>query len=393
MQKIHQKKSDLHLYYLPPVKQDSTFNWITVLCEELEKRKNIKINLLNDTWISIPPWKIWSNFFKSKVVKKNGKVFFYELLPFRRFLLITKSNFFLNFCMLKVKRIFFKKISNTVLISAVFNRVTTLAANSLNPSLILTDACDYLDINQFNYSRQLSSATLTNSLPLYNYHKKIGRTYLISAGYYKKNDIFLLNKNFKYRSKTVVFIGTLDRATDFYLIEFSMKELKNFQFRFYFFSRLKGYEKHINAEDIKKNKHANDLWKKIQKMSNYWGKVVVNQSELSKISIEGSVGIIPYNQNNSFNKFRHPIKFYNYKALGLPIVSVVLESISLYSSERCKFTNDYRKFTSYISSLSLISITKKQKDEDLLLAHKHTVEKKCDDVVAIVNKELLFLNQ
>lgn len=74
------------------------------------------------------------------------------------------------------------------------------------------------------------------------------------------------------------------------------------------------------------------------------------------------IGWIPYNIDLRFNHYSHPTKFFEYCALGLPVLTTPLLSLQEYKNNLFFFSNQlsFKKQISIITSKNQAKISKQQ---------------------------------
>jgi hypothetical protein len=363
------------LIYVPFIPQSQTINWIDRCVNQLNK-KNIQASILD---LSDQYWpKFYTHFFQ----KKLHKYIFLKYIPLIHKNFSSRANLILNSLIFsisnKVKR------RKTVVISSIFNNQLIDFIAFSNPNLVIGDACDYLNKEATIAMQKNSHIIVTNSKPILTLHQKNhSDVRLISAGYFSKNEVKRIRENCTFREKTIIFIGTIDWRLDIEFVIQVMKKLPKYKFVFYYtetFS-ISGSKKTHTA---KKNLKAKKLWKKLTQQSNFQGIKIVSQQDLSKEKIKAAVGIIAYTSKGLFNRYCHPIKFYNYLALGIHIVSKPLKSVSEYNLSYVSFTDDVDDYCKEIEFFSKSKLSLVQQKEAFNLSLTQTIDKKTEDLRKIV---------
>ena len=233
---------------------------------------------------------------------------------------------------------------------------------------------------------KITDFTLANSFLLEKEQKIYNKTHRVSPGYFSIKNILDLKKNYTYEEDKIIFIGTIDWRMDFDLLEYVIDELSDKTFLFYYKEVFDSFQSQKKIKSL--NKIGLSKWKKIKSKKNVNLIEVSNQDELAKQKIHGSLGIMPYYMNDIFNKYCHPIKFYNYFALGIPIVSVKIPNILHYQSEYVKFVDNKKEFAKEVRRLLNKKVSKKNSKWMYKQALDQTFERKTKQIEELVGKNL-----
>ena len=187
-----------------------------------------------------------------------------------------------------------------------------------------------------------------NSKQMLRVIKKINKnSHLISAAYH--NYSYPSNKETKRIAKTVVFYGGISHRINYEWLYEAVSKLSDVKFFFIGQKYLGKY--YVNEQD----ERCEQLWKKIKEYKNvyYWpGKIdpEMAQALLSTFSL----GIIPYDVNDSFNFNSHPMKLYDYLASNIPVLSSQIPSIMEYKNNHLPiyYAKDSVEFIKKIKSIS-----------------------------------------
>jgi hypothetical protein len=379
--------STTRIIYIPSFHQNQDTDWISSVSDDLKKYGFKSIEMLNPSysWELYSKRQIW-NVKKWKTKLGENNFIFWEFFPFRRFKVIREMNLLANTFLRQLVKLVRDPSERLVVICGFFFSEGIDVLKILKPEMIIADACDYWPKAEVQFSHSFSDATVTNSLPIYEQHEKFGNTSLISSGYFTQSQIESTRSQFRYKKKTVVFIGTINWRINFDLLEYCMNNLPDHQFRFYYIPH---YDDEFTEKRLKiRDKKAKSRWMKLTKKPNFWGKIIYTQSQLASISIEGSVGILPYSKDTLFNRYCHPIKFYNYLALGIGVVGVNLKSLEEYKSDYIYFTDDKRIFCERIKNICNKPQSKNFTKTAWELALSQTVENKSRSLFEIIKEKL-----
>jgi hypothetical protein len=375
-------KSEVEVLYVPFITQSQTINWIS-RCVDVFNDKGISAKLLDLYKIN------WEGIFPHFFEDKNENILKYtKYIAFIRFSFIYRANVKLNLFFYFLKNFLSQK--RIVLISSVFDQNFIQIIHFVRPSLVIGDACDYFQLNLIKSMYDYCDVILTNSAPIQSIHqKKHKKTKLISAGYFLEKELIQQSQHTSFKPKTVIFIGTIDWRLDMKFIVKVMKKLRDHTFIFYSIE-VDYFSKNNSSTINQKNKVAQKLWGEVSKQPNFLQVKIKSQEELSKIHIEASVGIIAYTGSSLFNRYCHPIKFYNYLAMGLPVVSKPIKSISRYQSDYISFEGDLNAFCKKISTYSSMELDKKVKKDHFTFAKSQSIEKKVEQIKEIIDSEKII---
>jgi hypothetical protein len=381
--------SQLHLIYFPYFPQDQWLNLTLLCCQELKKRGFKSVQLVDPwQWQVISPFQFWSlQWLRFSRRQIGDQRFFWEIIPFRRFDLVNKMNWVINLFIFSFSELWRRKGEPVIVISSYFQFPHSAFFRILNPALLIADMFDYVSPEEVLAKNKLANITVTTP-ELNKLHSKFGPTKIISAGYFTHQQLIHLRKNFTFKPRTVLFIGTIDYRTDFSLVKYCMDQLPNYQFRFYYVPMYEMRKKLMTPTLAKQNLKVKKDWLQIKKRPNFWGQVITNQEDLSHLNIQGSVGILPYDMKITFNKYCHPVKFYNYRAVGLHVVSVPLESIKKYHSDSVRFAENKLQFVKEIKKIPQTRPTKEEQLQGHKLAIAQSIEKRAEQLISIIKEEL-----
>lgn len=165
--------------------------------------------------------------------------------------------------------------------------------------------------------------------------------HLVSSGFH--NHIYK-KRTSKQILNTVVFYGGISHRITFDWLQDAIRSLPDIHFIFI-------GEKYLNRYYIESNdNHYERLWNKIVDLPNvhFWNTTIDPESAPAVLS-QFMVGIIPYDPIDSYNYNSHPIKFYDYLASNIPVISTPLPSMISYSPTAPVFiAHDSNEFTALI---------------------------------------------
>lgn len=170
------------------------------------------------------------------------------------------------------------------------------------------------------------------------------------------------------------YIGHLDYRLDYDLIIYVLKRNPKISFVF------------IGKPLTKKSKEKNKTIpiEELKKYSNFHLLHQVPKKEIKEYLLNFYVGIIPYDMDYKLVKYSNPMKFYEYMATGLPVVSMPIPSLQGYKLPTIQFAKDYEQFDRKLHYLlDHPELTTKYKKQEYLIAQKNSWEEK---VRAILQK-------
>lgn len=387
-------KVKYNIIYISPFTQSGIINWITNTARKLSAF-NCKVIHFPDSYESIPLKKLVTNDnFKNiikciytAVTKNYADWLWFEIIPFRRFRIVNDLNYKLNILVL---RLILNNKSKIIIITSSTSKRAIRLIKTVRPDLAIGDCTDFWALNHTASLSKHVDFFLANSISNYERIRKYRDTHLIASGYFTNKFISFLEKKKLQASSdmSILFIGTISWRLDFNLIKFLIDRLPNTKFIF-LGTEIFDYT-HLNkgSRVMYLDKFAKIKWEKLKLKSNCYYYPIKKQSDIIKEDIPKSVGIIPYNMNYLFNKYSHPIKFYLYTALGLPVVSKKIDSIYNHRSKYIKFTNDSNQFLRFINKFLSIPIPQSFRNKYLEAAYKQTYEAKSYQIIKHINTRL-----
>lgn len=378
-------KTDHIIFYIPYFNQDQTINWIDTFISVYNKKYG-SMFLLDPRMAQFPGFKA------SLMLLIKNKVDWLRVVPkFSPFFgNTTFINYFIFLFFFKLYLLRNFKNKKIVVLMGYHNRLLGWYLKIISPDLLIVDVCDYWEEGKLRQVSRITKHAITNSKPLHYLVSKYMYSNMISAGYFSLHQIKNIAKNYSFSIKNAIFIGTIDWRTNLSMLKYTMEQLPDFTFNFFYkeqFDNLSVTSKY-NPKLVhfhRLNQKGKKIWTRIKKLPNFKGKVVLNQEELSKIKLYGSVGLICYTNGYDFNTYCHPIKFYDYAACGLPIVTTKLQSIQgLY--QNLLMTNDRNTYVANI--LKANELAWKRNDIKKSIALNHTHELKANQVHTLI-KDLL----
>lgn len=380
----------LYIIYIPAVRQTETVNWIEKTAQALSRYYSVLFltldhesvllgrDILNNPLLIV---KMVINFVKSKIGNFSS-LQISEILPMRRFHFIERLNEEIFYFTLKLWTLPHKRI---VIITNIPLNEHSRIISTVKPIAIIGDYPDLYAKDKFNQLVSQSDILLTNSVPLQN-KIQTKKSFLISAGYFSRKNILALarNKNNKIaQNPSVLFIGTLTWRIDFELLLYLVKSLPKITF---IFLHTPLFEFDLSNEDKKAQQSCKKLWEKIKKNKNVVEHIVKNQDELSLENdlLHANVGIVPYDMEFEFNHYCHPIKIYDYFALGIPVISPKIRSIEQFEGDYLHFVKNKLEFKEKIEKLVELNVNKKIPKKLLKYCLDQTFEKKAEEIKDIL---------
>lgn len=388
----------MKILYVPYWTQTSTLNYISTCALKLQtvsKVDAVKVVMI-ENHNQIFPYQIFSTlwqFWRQLKQKQNLVVTLrlVSLIPFGRILHIQQIhtwNILLYFYWLRWLWFGLKSQENTlVIITSQFDERIALMIQVFQPKVVIADIGDYFSQNELEAAKKISTVAVTNGPLLTAKTQKLGiPTNIISSGYFLVSQLEKQRQMFSRNKNTVVFIGSIDWRMDFELVTYCMRKLPDFHFHFYYHVIFDMPRIEFSEYEWRRNRDASKAWDELTKLPNFVGREVRTQAELSKVSVQGDIGIIPYKLDSRFNQVCHPIKFYNYCNYGLKIVSVPLGNLEQYQDKNIVFAKQRAAFVRAIMQLSEQTISPPSISKFRSWAQAQTVEKKAKDLLKVIKK-------
>lgn len=168
------------------------------------------------------------------------------------------------------------------------------------------------------------------------------------------------------------YIGHLDYRLDYDLIEYILKRNPKISFVFIgkvLAKRSKEKNKTIPIEELKK-------------YSNFHLLAAVKKNELKWYLQNFGMGIIPYDMDYGVVTYSNPMKFYEYMAMGIPVVSVPIPSLLNYKLLTIQFAEGYGQFHQKLHYLlDHPALKTKYKKQEHLIARQNSWEEKVNAIL------------
>lgn len=247
---------------------------------------------------------------------------FPSLVPFNRFTIIRKINYFFNRFVLAVLLLFEKHIHNKRIVYIKSYPEASKADCYIPYDILIFDCYDKYYAVQFIESKDFiakanivfANSQLLNT-ELSQWSKNVVR---VSPGYHSWTKIIRKNVK-KKKTKTVVYLGGISGRIDFPLLTHVITRLKEVDF--FFIGSL--YPVPVNSRFDWPSEYSNQ-WELLASLPNvYWLGSIPKNKILRTVS-QFNIGIIPYDVRLYFNQYSHPMKLYEYLFVGLPVVSTNL---------------------------------------------------------------------
>ena len=242
-----------------------------------------------------------------------------------------------------------KKQPNRVLMSLYPNDTLINFQKLFQPRLTIGDCLDYWELEQLKFSQKLD-LIFTNSTPLYRTcQKNSKKCFLIPAGYYYQKPILALFRHnfFSATSKNILFIGTVNWKYNLDIVKKTITSLPDHTFHFYCFE-IFDFDKTFNNPDLnKKVAIAQKKWHQIKQLPNVQIHLSKSEVDLPHIKLKFRAAIIPTRTDYPYGLHCHPIKYYMYQAMRLPIISTNL----LCLHNKCYTSDNASEWVKYIQSI------------------------------------------
>lgn len=377
------------LVYFPNMVQDKRFHWQITTAKTISRHlKVIHVSFVDSPikFRQIFDRKIFRHIILQIISAKERNFTdwrIFHILPLGRFAFVNNINTVLNLILLRVLI-----NGNVIFLTAQTGKTILQAKKILRPKITMGETFDIFSLNQFKDLYKAADSLLVNSEKArLEALKTTNNVHIVPTGFFSANTIEVLNKgNYHKSSNNIVYIGTLNWRSNFDFLIYIALQLKEFHITII---GPEVFDYDISPEFNKKSLGDYKIWQKLKTMKNVKYIPITNQEDILHIKDNFSVGIIPYDNKIIFNKYSHPIKFYLYSAMGLPIVSPKIYALQQYRSRHMFFANSKSKFIESIKLASKLKIQKDEKREMLRIALSHTYESKARKILEIINKTCL----
>lgn len=353
---------------------------------------------------------------------------FISLLPFQRFGFIYKINRRLTAIELRLilflRKLFEKK--NFRVILWIFNPTAEFFVNKLGEKISLYDCVDYLEEIKGGEEK---IHHLENKLL-----KKVDWVFVISPVLREKikkvrNDVKLVPCGcaievfpFRFKPKTkpllltkiakpiVGFFGHLDYRLDYSLIEKLVKN--NSDLSFVFIGRVldkvpvityrqetdshnlnlelvtvKGLNRvEADRDENSKRRKTGFYIKKLKRYSNFFLLPAIRKKEIKNYLYFFDIVLIPYQLKHKVVFYSNPMKFYEYLAMGKPVVSSPIPALLKYNLPIVKFAKEEQEFSAAIKFfINHPEIVNQYKRAARKIAQANRWEKKVDKILKVIN--------
>ncbi len=173
------------------------------------------------------------------------------------------------------------------------------------------------------------------------------------------------------------FVGNIDYRMDWNLLEYLL--MNNKKYSFILLGQIIEKTDRISGKKIPIIKSIEKLFK----YPNFFLFPHVSKNELNDYYHYFNVGLIPYNIN--VVKFANPMKFYEYLAVGLPVVSVPIDAITGYDLPFLRFGYNNSDFNSKLKFI-VGSMNSKENYKRLArkVASKNSWKEKVDKIISYI---------
>lgn len=170
------------------------------------------------------------------------------------------------------------------------------------------------------------------------------------------------------------FHGYLDYRIDFALMEYLVRHNPNFSFVF--------LGKVLQKSSTETTADIDKLIGKLLSFPNFHVIAPVDKTKLKSVLAYFDAGIIPYNLGVKFVYYSNPMKFYEYMAMGIPVVSVPIPSLLNYKLPTIQFAKDHDQFHQKLHYLlDHPALKTKYKKKEYLIARKNSWEEKVNAIL------------
>ncbi len=388
----------MNIIYVSHIPQSSNMNWVSLTAKTLSSHSEVsrvihidffkKSIEFKDLFLS----KNLFNLFKqiSEIIcKKYVDLTFYNIVPFQRFKSVLEFNTILN--LLGLGLLFAVTGKPTVLITTYSNHDwLSRILSYIKIRIVIADCTDIWPVENIKYMAQISDVFCVNSESMLKHVSKyIKSPKLIATGYFPKmlmENIAKKTTNATRIQKNLVLISSVNWRVNFAFINKILDELTDYTF-YLIGPDMFGYFKEANWGY--KNTKALREWKILRNRGNFKHIIIHDQEDLQNITIKHAVGLITYDLKDRFNTFCHPIKLYQYYAMGFPVVSVSVPSILNQKSETfLKFADTVSDFSQGVKLMNSKKLSKADRRKMLAISVSQSFESKSDELVQIIKEKL-----
>lgn len=257
-----------------------------------------------------------------------------HILPFRRFKRISELNLVINVLIVKFLISFLNRRRHKRQFLWIFDPgFYPLLRFFGNDYYSIYDCVDYYQGSSFNKNTLSTIKKFERSMLL-----KCNKVFVITNQLYKihsniRSQIKIVPQGFRIeqfvlcRSKSpnhgkgniiIGYIGGINDRLDYVLLLNLVKQMPKIQFTFcgqkqFLSSQFNYYEKNYLLKLFN--------FPNVQYLKN------IDKTEIPNILSTFSIGIIPYNKNQSFNKYCFPMKLFEYFYMGIPVISTPIEEL------------------------------------------------------------------
>jgi glycosyltransferase involved in cell wall biosynthesis len=188
----------------------------------------------------------------------------------------------------------------------------------------------------------------------------------------------------KHDTLTAVYIGAISFRFDFILLKYVVQNNPDIDFIF--------IGPYLNLPDdwIKKMDNLQQTkrrWHEILSMPNVRYLGYMDRKNIHAISSDFDVGIIPYDDVQEFNRYCNPVKFYDYLAMGKPVVSTDILELRRYKrNNNIKIAHNKYEFDAGLNND--FRVTDRYKRHARTVALKNDVEHKVSKIISEIYRYL-----
>jgi len=270
------------------------------------------------------------------------EIFPVDIIPLKRFPLIHEINYWINIftCIIWLYIRYRNKIDTKKKpILWFFSPVVSLRNAFCRFFVTLYDCVDYfrgdplftkkqktMFIQQENELIRLSDTVVVNSNILYTLHSKIRKDIrVVPQGFrleeFRKKSITHIQ--FPKDKPIVGYVGALNYRLDYHLLATVAKKLP--QYRFVFVGPLQEETTSLGKQWLEYAK------KNLFSLPNVTVIYGVDKNEIKAIICQFTIGMIPYDARQDFNRYCYPMKLFEYFYCGIPVISTPIEELTHFS--------------------------------------------------------------
>ena len=192
------------------------------------------------------------------------------------------------------------------------------------------------------------------------------------------------NLQIKIKKPLVGFFGYIDYRINYDLMRYLVANNKNIQFIF-----IGKILTDLGRNNINLNINVSTGIRNLKKYHNFYLLSSVPKKDLKYFLYHFDITIIPYSIKHKFVYYSNPMKFYEYLAMGVPVVSTPIPSLLIYKLPTIRFGKTKEEFNDNIKYLLEHPYLKQEyKMQMRKIAEDNSWEKKVGEIQKCINEEI-----